>query len=144
MADILHRVGIKGSTPDKVYDALTTLDGISGWWIEKTTGNPGLGGVIENPLGLDMKVTELDPRRLVRWEATSGPAGWVGTSIRWDLRQDGDWTIVQFKQAGYPEQTELVYHSSTKWATFLISLKQLVETGTGTPHPQSVTIGDWQ
>jgi hypothetical protein len=73
-----------------------------------------------------------------------GPAGWAGTSIRWDLRQDGDWTIVLFKQEGYPEPTELMHHSSTKWATFLPSLKQLVETGTGTPHPRSVTIGDWQ
>ena len=29
MADILHRVGVKDATPDKVYDALTTLDGLS-------------------------------------------------------------------------------------------------------------------
>jgi hypothetical protein len=43
MADILHRVGVKGPAPEKVYDALTTLDGLSGWWIEKTSGNPGLG-----------------------------------------------------------------------------------------------------
>jgi uncharacterized protein YndB with AHSA1/START domain len=145
MADILHRVGVKGSTPEKVYDALTTLDGLSGWWIEKTSGNADLlGGVIENPLGLDVKVAELAPGRLVRWEATSGPAEWVGTSIRWDLREDGDWTIVLFKQEGWREPTELMHHSSTKWATFLISLKQLVETGAGTPHPRSVTIGDWQ
>jgi hypothetical protein len=74
MADILHRVGVKGPAPEKVYDALTTLDGLSGRWLEKTSGNPGLGGVIENPIGLDMKVTELAPGRLVRWEATGGPA----------------------------------------------------------------------
>ncbi len=143
MADILHRVGVKGPAPDKVYHALTTLDGLSGWWIEKTSGNPALGGVIENPIGLDMKVTELDPGRLVRWEATGGPAEWDGTSIRFELRQHGDWTTVLFKQEGWHEPTELMHHSSTKWATFLISLKQLVETGAGTPHPRSVTIGDW-
>jgi hypothetical protein len=37
-----------------------------------------------------MKVTELDPGRLVRWEAVTGPAEWASTTIRWDLRQDGD------------------------------------------------------
>ncbi len=144
MADILHRIGVKGPAPDKVYQALTTVAGISGWWAEQTTGNPGLlGGVIETSTGLDMKVTELDPGKLVRWEAVTGPAGWLGTSISWDLLQDGDWTIVMFEQGGYPEPSELMYHSSTKWATFLLSLKQLVETGTGTPHPRSIAIGNW-
>jgi hypothetical protein len=34
-------------------------------------------------------------------------------------------------------------HCSTKWATFLMSLKQLVETGAGAPHPQDVRISNW-
>lgn len=29
MADIIHRIGTT-TTPDKVYDALTTLDGLGG------------------------------------------------------------------------------------------------------------------
>ena len=44
--DILHKVGVKGSTPEKVYDALTTIDGLSGWWTRDTTGDAGLGGVV--------------------------------------------------------------------------------------------------
>jgi uncharacterized protein YndB with AHSA1/START domain len=35
MLDILHRVGIK-SSPDAVYRALTTLDGLAGWWTRNT------------------------------------------------------------------------------------------------------------
>ena len=35
MVDILHRIGVEGSTPEQVYDALTTLDGLSGWWAER-------------------------------------------------------------------------------------------------------------
>ena len=31
MVNILHRIGIKGSSPERVYEALTTLDGLSGW-----------------------------------------------------------------------------------------------------------------
>ena len=34
-------------------------------------------------------------------------------------------------------------HCSTKWATFLMSLKALVETGTGAPHPRDVRISNW-
>jgi hypothetical protein len=36
-----------------------------------------------------------------------------------------------------------MYHCSTKWATYLLSLKQLVETGTGAPDPIDVQISDW-
>src|SRR4029079_15571283 len=44
--DILHRIGIKDGTPEKVYDALTTLDVLTGWWTEKTAGDTEPGGVI--------------------------------------------------------------------------------------------------
>ena len=38
MVDILHRVGVT-SSPDKVYEALTTIDGLRGWWTETTKGD---------------------------------------------------------------------------------------------------------
>ena len=31
MVDILHRVGVKGASPEEVYDALTTVEGLAGW-----------------------------------------------------------------------------------------------------------------
>ena len=40
MVDILHRVGVKGSSADDVYAALTTIEGLSGWWTRDTTGKP--------------------------------------------------------------------------------------------------------
>ena len=146
MADILHRVGIEHSSPQRVYDALTTLDGLSGWWAEKTTGDTDPGGVIEfrfGPGGIDMKVIELDPGRLVRWEVVGGPEEWIGTKVRFDIRQDGDWTIVLFRHEGWREPVEFMSHCSTKWATYLVSLKQLLETGTGAPDPRDLLISDW-
>jgi uncharacterized protein YndB with AHSA1/START domain len=146
MADIVHRIGIEQSSPKEVYDALTTLDGLSAWWAERTTGDTDLGGVIEfrfRPGGFDMKVVELDPGRRVRWDVVDGPPEWVGTSVQWDLRQDGDYTIVLFQHEGWREPVEFMYHCSTKWATFLLSLKQLVETGAGAPDPRDMKISDW-
>ena len=46
MTDILHRIGVEQSSPKQVYDALTTIDGLSEWWTEDTTGSTDLGGVI--------------------------------------------------------------------------------------------------
>ncbi|MEV6110882.1 SRPBCC domain-containing protein [Streptomyces sp. NPDC051940] len=146
MSDILHRVGVENSSPQQVYEALTTLDGLSGWWTEDTTGTTDPDGVIAfrfPPGGFDMKVVGLDPGRQVRWEVVDGPEEWIGTTIRWDLRQDGDYTIVLFAHEGWREQVEFMYHCSTKWASYLLSLKQLVETGKGAPSPNDVRISDW-
>ena len=146
MADILHRIGVEHSSPERVYDALTTLDGLSGWWTEKTTGDTALDGVLEFrfiPGGFDMKVVGLDPGRSVRWEVVDGPEEWLGTSVEWDLRQEGDHTIVLFKHEGWREPVEFMHHCSTKWASYLLSLKQLVETGVGAPSPRDVQISDW-
>jgi uncharacterized protein YndB with AHSA1/START domain len=144
--DILHRIGTRNTTPEQVYDALTTIDGLAGWWTEKTEGETGLGGVIAFrfiPGGFDMKVTELAPGRLVRWEVVDGPPEWIGTTIRWDIEQRDDHTIVLFKHEGWREPVEFMHHCSTKWAIYLMSLKQLVETGEGAPAPRDVMISDW-
>ena len=36
MLDILHKVGIKSSSPHQAYRALTTRDGLSAWWTDDT------------------------------------------------------------------------------------------------------------
>ena len=143
MVDILHRVGVRTSSPDTVYDALTTIEGLASWWTDDTTGRTGEGGVIEfrfPPGGFDMKVVEQQPGKKVRWEVVDGPDEWVGTNVEWDLRQDGDYTIVMFRHRGWKEPVEFMHHCSTKWATYLMSLKSLVETGTGSPSPRDVHI----
>jgi len=47
---------------------------------------------------------------------------------------------VLFKHAGWAEPVEFMHHCSTKWATFLLSLKQLFETGKGRPAPGEVQV----
>lgn len=49
-------------------------------------------------------------------------------------------TIVLFKQAGWREPVEFVHLCSTKWATFLLSLKDYVEKGEGHPDPRDTKI----
>jgi len=144
--DILHRIGVKSASLDEVYQALTTIDGLSGWWATDTSGDTEVGGVIKfrfEPGGFDMKVVELSPAKRVVWEVVDGPEEWVGTTVTWDLKQEDDFTIVLFRHEGWREPVEFMYHCSTKWATFLMSLKQLLETGTGAPEPRDVKISNW-
>ena len=87
-----------------------------------------------------MEVREHRPFERVAWKVVEGPEEWVGTTIDWQLRQDGEHVIVLFKHQGWKEPVEFMHHCSTKWATYLMSLKSLVETGEGAPAPRDVHI----
>ena len=143
MVDILHRVAVENTAPSRVYDALTTIDGLAGWWTTDTTGDAAPGGTLAfrfPPGGFDMVVLEATPDEHVRWEVVDGPEEWVGTTIDWRLRSDGDWTVVMFQHQGWEEPVEFMHHCSTKWATYLMSLKGLCETGSGRPAPDDVHV----
>jgi uncharacterized protein YndB with AHSA1/START domain len=149
MVDILHRIGATAS-PEAVYAALTTIDGLAGWWTEDTTGDPEVGGVIRfrfagapEPSGFDMLVLEAKPDERVLWEVVAGPEEWVGTRVGFELSQEDDYTVVMFRHDGWQEAVPFMFHCSTKWGAFLMSLKQLVETGSGQPAPNDVRISNW-
>ena len=145
--DILHRVGVITPTPETVYDALTNVDSLAAWWTQDTKGSGDVGGVLEfrfPPVGgFDMQVVDTQPAQRVEWLVVDGPEEWIGTTIEFDLRQDGDYTIVLFNHRDWKEPGEFMHHCSTKWGQFLMSLKSLVETGTGQPAPRDVQISDW-
>jgi hypothetical protein len=142
MPDILHRVGIRAPSPDQAHQALTTRGGLAAWWTEDTEIVDDLIRFRFGQGGFDMRVIEAAPARRVVWDVIDGPPDWVGTRIVWDLRQDGDFTIVLFRHEAWREPTEFMHHCSTKWATFLLSLKSLIETGMAAPWPNAVRVHD--
>jgi uncharacterized protein YndB with AHSA1/START domain len=144
MPDILHRVEVHASA-DKTYALLSTRDGLARWWTAQTQGDcDAVGGVIEFRFGtrggFDMKVLELEPAKRVVWQVVGGPQEWIGTMVRFEPAQKGDATPILFKHEGWREPSEFMHHCSTKWATFLVSLKQLLETGKGAPYPDDLHI----
>jgi uncharacterized protein YndB with AHSA1/START domain len=147
MPDILHKVGIKSSSPHDVFRALTTIEGLSAWWTTATEGESKAGGVLQFRFGnggFDMKVLELHPARRVVWQVIDGPEEWIGTKIGFDLEQRGDWIIVLFKHEDWREPVEFMHHCGTKWAVFLLSLKSLLETGKGAPWPRDIKLDSWE
>ena len=145
MPDILHRVGV-ASTPEPVFAALTTIDGLAGWWTDSVEGEADAGGALVLRFGadeLDILVVEHDAATRVAWEVTGGPREWIGTRILWDLRGEDDQTTIVFAHQLWREQVEFMHQCSTKWATFLFSLKSLVESGAGAPYPRDVRVSNW-
>jgi hypothetical protein len=70
-----------------------------------------------------MEVVELKPNQRVGWRCVQGPDEWVGTDVSFDLRQNGEETVLLFTHGGWREPVEFLHHCSTKWATYLIGLK---------------------
>jgi len=136
--DILHRVGIN-TAPDRVFQSLTTVEGLREWWIAQATGDAGPGGTVDFGF-CDMRVAEAAPNRLVRWDCVRGPEEWVGTRVSFELAWRNGQTFVVFKHADWKEPVEFMHHCSTKWATFLLSLRDALEKSDGHPAPRDVKI----
>lgn len=142
MPDILHRVGV-AATPERVFAALTTLAGLRAWWISTATGDPSQGGSVDFGF-CSMQVLEAKPNTLVHWRCVRGPEEWVGTEVTFRLSEDNGQTIVLFKHANWKEPVEFMHHCSTKWATFLLSLRDSLEGvgGRPAPHDLKIHVGD--
>jgi uncharacterized protein YndB with AHSA1/START domain len=138
MSDILHRVGIDVPA-EKVYAALSTIDGLQHWWVHDTAGETAKGKTINFGF-CQMEVVESKPGSLVHWKCKNGPSEWLGTEVFFRLEYKRDQTFVIFRHANWKEPVEFMHHCSTKWATFLLSLKDYLETGSGRPTPNDLKI----
>lgn len=143
MAEINHRVGIKAK-PEKIYQALTTDSGLAAWWTTDTSGAGEVGSMIKfcfNDQALEFVVTELITNNLVRWQhAGTEPEAWTETEILFQLQDGGEQTFVRFTHSNWKEPSDFMAHCSTKWAVFLLSLKDVMETGKGKPFPHDTQI----
>ena len=151
MADIIHRVGIRSSASE-VYKALATINGLAHWWTEETEGDEQVGGKIQFTFRTEtgdikgqmvMEVKELNPDKSVKWRCIDGPPEWIGTDLTFDLSQQDDQIIILFGHRGWREAVEFMAHCSTKWAVFLLSLREYVEKGKGKPSPHDLKIDNW-
>jgi len=150
MIDIIHRIGID-SPVARVQQALTSIEGLAGWWTEDVNGDSAVGGRIEFVFRdhdavkgrMVMEVREPDADADVRWRCVEGPPEWIGTDITYGLSEQDGRTIVLFGHRNWREAVEFTSHCSMKWATFLLSLREYVETGSGRPAPRDLKIDNW-
>ena len=135
MEAIRHYLVIK-STPEKVFQAVTTEEGLKSWWAKDTVAKPEVGFVNVFTFGKyrnELKVTKLISNQKAEWLCVSSIEEWVGTTISFDLEGKDGKTILRFSHSGWREATDTFANSNYDWAQFMKSLKMLCETGAGTP-----------
>ena len=147
MPDIRNRVGVHAPI-DEVYDAIATREGLSTWWTTDVEGDERVGGELTFLFGGPDRVAKMEvveasrPGRVV-WRGVGGPDEWVDTTFSFELRADGDETVVLFTNAGWQEPVEFMHHCSTAWANYLLSLKHGLEGGTAAPFPRNELVSSW-
>lgn len=138
MNSILHRLIIKAPI-EKVYDALSTEEGLSAWWTPETKATPEKGSIARFAFGpeyfKEMKIEELTPNSKVKWLCLKAVDEWLGTTISFELHPHEKGTTLFFHHDGWKEQTTTFAVCNYDWAIFLRSLKFLCEYGEGFPYP---------
>jgi len=131
--------------PPAVYRALTTPDGLRGWWGTHATVGTKPGQLIRFDWSdsdyIELRIERLLKDREVRWTCAAQhdknlphPDEWLGTEISFQLSPTATGTNLQFTHRGL--QTELACYEMCAggWDWFLRhSLRGLLEAGMGTP-----------
>jgi uncharacterized protein YndB with AHSA1/START domain len=160
MPNLRHAVLIAASA-DKIYDAITSSEGLSAWWTPNSTAKAELDSVVRLPFGPkylnEMRITELIPGKRLKWHCLKGEDEWVGTNLSFDL-QSGDQdkplssyhelegqcqqigdvsevTLLVFQHEDWRAETLMSAECNYTWGQFLHSLKLFCETGKGQPWP---------
>ena len=138
MPDIIFLLPIKGA-PDRVYESLTEPAGIKSWWTRDASLDGDVEGVGEfgffnGSRTTKVRIAELQRPERVAWETVeSNVPGWTGTRITFEVRPDGEGTVLFFAHRGFATEEDCGRYT-TGWGYYLRSLQQYHETGVGTPH----------
>lgn len=137
------------SSPDRVYKAITTADGIHNWWTRDADLDATVGGFGEfrfqgGKMHARVAIAELEPQARVTWNAISGGGPfdeWKGATILFELRAEGEDTVLSLAQRGFSKVDEGFALVTRGWGYFMQSLQKYIETGKGSPAPDGQHAG---
>jgi uncharacterized protein YndB with AHSA1/START domain len=135
MADMHHLIRIDGTGAATAYAALTTRDGITGWWTSRAdVPDARVGEVLrmsfpDAPVTWDMRVADADAPNRVAWTCVGGPPGWPGTGVDWAIEKAGDAVVVRLDHTGFTAVDDTFRMVTVGWAQMLLSLKAYLESG---------------
>lgn len=118
-----------------VFEAISTLEGLSNWWTTQVSGSVETGAVIRFDFGdfngPSMQVTEYVTNEKLVWKCVSGEHGWEGHTFQFLLDDNEGKTRIRFSHEGWTEQDDFYAACSFSWGRYLESLRQYCQTGTG-------------
>jgi uncharacterized protein YndB with AHSA1/START domain len=122
---------------ETVYKNLTTINGLSGWWTNFTSGSAERDGEIVFAFGemakMTFKVLTTEPNKKVVWQNTEGMPTWIDSKITFNLSENDNKVKVDFIHDGFEDPKDFIAHINFSWGRFMISFRDLCEKGEGQP-----------
>ena len=138
MYDIVHQLTIAAS-PDKVYEAVTTVNGLTSWWTADVEFGPADGefqvGFRDGSVRMRFQTDAFDPPVLVHLTCIDGPSEWPGTQLAFRIESTDEGSSLRFWHGGWEYEDGALPTCSFEWAMSLDSLRRYLEAGQGTPRP---------
>jgi uncharacterized protein YndB with AHSA1/START domain len=140
MSDYERTISI-AATPQKVFGTLMNVTEFGAWWAPADGSARDGGGLrvtfegISQPLVLQVKTAA--PVSGLAWHVTACDflPDWVGTTVHVTIRPTADdGCAVTFRHEGLTPQLECYDMCRTGWEQYVPSLRDYIETGTGTPY----------
>src|SRR5918999_2846330 len=109
MPNIRHEVLI-GATDEHVFRAISSQEGLAGWWTRDAKATPTRGSVARFPFGptyfKEMEITDITPSTHVAWKCITGCDEWVGTTISFELQSGSKDALLEsrYELAGQIQQ----------------------------------------
>ena len=132
MAEILLDFTIKVPI-EKVFEAVTTGNGLDKWWTETSSGDPVVGATFELYFGPEYnwtaEVSKYNMNRQFELRMVISDADWTGTRIGFTFIDNNPNTEVQFYHRGWKEANKHFKISTFCWAMYLRCLKRYLEFG---------------
>lgn len=139
MARVHHRIGVDGS-PDEVFACLVEPEKLTGWWATTAESIGMLRLGFEGLTTLEFEFVENQPPERLLLRCTGEPKLWAGSLLEFRTEKgDGQTYLYLTHSKESASDAEFLYFN-TKWPLFLVSLKELMETGTGRPFPHDQRI----
>jgi uncharacterized protein YndB with AHSA1/START domain len=139
MPDMFHLIQVEDVAPPATFTALTTREGITGWWTSRAevagteVGDSVKMSFPDAPMTWDMEIISVNSPKELMWRCTGGPAGWVGTHVAWALDASDEGSVVRLDHTGFSEVDDMFRIVTVGWARMLLSLKAYLESGQRRP-----------
>ena len=143
MADILQDLPIKADA-DRVFDAISTPEGLDRWWTLYSAGKPIDGAEYElwfgPELGWRAKVIRAVRPSRFELEMVEADQDWLGTRVGFELEHKDGVTQVRFHHTGWPRANEHYRISCHCWAMYLRILRRHVEYNEVVPFEERLDV----
>lgn len=131
MADINHILYIDSSF-DKVFEMISTIDGLKQWWTPDVKGSEKVGELIIFGFGDEgsatFKIEENMPPELLKWKYQGKETDqWFDTEIVFLLSASNDNVKLSFHHKNYKEENDFFDDCDSEWKMYLEKLKAILE-----------------